>query len=97
MMKSAICLIASIAMMTGCASQKMEAPVEVQKINIAVPVPCQVAAPERPVMPTDDLAPGVPPFVLLRASLAEINRREAYEGQLVAALASCRARVTSRE
>lgn len=72
----------------GCAGTP---PVEVQKINIAVPVPCQVAEPERPVMPTEALAPGVPPFVLLRASLAEIDRREAYEGQLVAALASCRA------
>ena len=66
-------------------------PVELQKINIALPVPCQVSAPEPPVMPTESLAPGVPPFVLLRAALAETDRREAYEGQLVAALASCRA------
>lgn len=42
-------------------------------------------------MPTEALAPGVTPFVLLRASLAEIDRREAYEGRLAAALASCKA------
>ena len=42
-------------------------------------------------MPTEALAPGVTPFVLLRASLAEIDRREAYAGQLAAALASCKA------
>ena len=90
-MMRAIYFLAAGAMLAGCASQKRETPVEVQKINIAVPVPCQVAEPERPVMPTEALAPGVPPFVLLRASLAEIDRREAYEGQLAAALASCRA------
>lgn len=87
----AIYFIAVCVMTVGCASQKKETLVELQKINIAVPVPCQVAEPERLVMPTEALAPGVPPFVLLRASLAEIHRREAYEVKLVAALASCRA------
>lgn len=82
------CLILLPLVLAGCVTAP---PVELQKINIAVPVPCQVAEPERPVMPTEALAPGVTPFVLLRASLAEIDRREAYEGQLVAALASCRA------
>lgn len=90
-MMRAICFLAACAMAVGCASQKAATPIEVQKISIAVPVPCQVDEPVRPVMPTEALAPGVPPFVLLRASLAEIDRREAYEGQLVAALASCRA------
>lgn len=90
-MMRAIYVVAFCAMVAGCTSTKEAAPVELQKINIAVPVPCQVATPERPAMPTEALAPGVTPFVLLRASLAEIDRREAYEGQLAAALASCRA------
>ncbi len=90
MMMRAIYLFAVCAMTAGCTTTKEAAPVELQKINIAVPVPCQVAEPVRPVMPTEALAPGVPPFVLLRASLAEIDRREAYEVKLVAALASCR-------
>lgn len=90
-MMRAIYFAAFCAMVAGCTSTKEATPVELQKINIAVPVPCQVATPERPAMPTEALAPGVTPFVLLRASLAEIDRREAYEGQLAAALASCKA------
>lgn len=81
-------VVLALLALGGCAGTP---PVELQKINIAVPVPCQVATPERPAMPTEALAPGAAPFVLLRASLAEIDRREAYEGQLAAALASCKA------
>jgi hypothetical protein len=40
-------------------------------------------------MPTESLTPGVEPWVLLRASLAEIDRREAYEIKMRAALVAC--------
>ncbi|MEG1202946.1 MAG: hypothetical protein RSD57_19560 [Comamonas sp.] len=63
--------------------------VEVQKINIAVPVESRGPIPERPTMPTEQLAPGADAFQLLRAALAEIDRREGYEIQLRAALANC--------
>ena len=42
-------------------------------------------------MPTEALAPGVAPFVLLRAALAEIDRREGYEQVMRAALVACTA------
>jgi len=42
-------------------------------------------------MPTEQLQPGVAPWLLLRAALAEIDRREGYELQLVAALRACTA------
>lgn len=86
-MMRAIYFAAFCAMAAGCMTTKEAAPVELQKSTS----PCQVATPERPAMPTEALAPGVTPFVLLRASLAEIDRREAYEGRLAAALASCKA------
>ncbi|MNW22828.1 hypothetical protein D3C71_2245580 [compost metagenome] len=45
--------------------------------------------PDRPAMPTEALTPGVPPWVLQRAALAEIDRREAYEVKMRAALVAC--------
>lgn len=40
-------------------------------------------------MPTKALVPCVLPWTLLRAALAEIDRREAYDVQLRAALVAC--------
>ena len=49
------------------------------RVHIPVPVECQETVPDRPAMPTELLAPGATPWVLLRSALAEIDRREAYE------------------
>ena len=59
------------------------------RVHIPVPVECQETVPDRPAMPTELLAPGATPWVLLRSALAEIDRREAYEIKLVAALRAC--------
>ncbi|MCO5336014.1 hypothetical protein [Delftia tsuruhatensis] len=45
--------------------------------------------PDRPAMPTEALADDADPFELLRAALAEIDRREGYEVRLLAALIAC--------
>ena len=82
---SAAILIAACALLTGCAGTK-----HVQ-IKVPVPVECKEQVPERPAMPTEALAPGAAPFVLLRAALAEIDRREGYEQVMRAALAACTA------
>lgn len=63
--------------------------VEVQRVNVAVPVECKEPIPERPVMPTEALRPGATVDQFAQASMAEIERREGYEVQLVAALAIC--------
>ena len=76
--------------LTGCASVPR---VELQRVSVPVPVECREPIPDRPAMPTEALAPGVLPFDLLRAALAEIDRREGYEVQLRAALAVCTAPV----
>ena len=70
------------AMLTGCAS----AP---EAVRIAVPVPCRVAVPQRPHMPTEALAPDVALDDFVAAAAAEIERREGYELQLRAALEAC--------
>lgn len=84
MTKSVSMVIAACAMLAGCGTQ-------IQRVNVPVPVECRETVPERPVMPTEGLAPGVEPFVLTRAALAEIDRREGYEIKLVAALVACTA------
>ena len=83
MMRAAVLLCA--ALLAGCGS--------VQTVRVAVPVPveCKETIVSRPVMPTEALSPGVPPFILLRAALSEIDRREAYEVLLRTALVACTA------
>ena len=83
----AIALIAACAVLAGCGATRT------LKVSVPVPVACNETVPPRPVMPTDQLAPGVPPFVLLRAALSEIDRREGWETELVAALRACTAPV----
>lgn len=85
MMRTAILL--PVVLLAGCASAPPR--VELQRVNVPVPVECREPVPDRPVMPTEALAPGVEPFTLMRAALAEIDRREGYETRLRAALAIC--------
>lgn len=79
-----LCLLA----MAGCSTAP--ARVEVQQVKVPVPVACAEPVPDRPVMPTEAMEPGVALFVLFRAALAEIDRREAYETKLRVALENCR-------
>lgn len=58
-------------------------------VKIPLPVACQEKEPERPIMPTDALVPGTTLDALVQAATAEIERREGYEGKLVAALRAC--------
>lgn len=64
--------------------------VEIQRVNVAVPVECKEPIPARPVMPTEALRPGATVDQFAQASMAEIERREGYEVQLVAALGICK-------
>jgi hypothetical protein len=83
--QTALWAAAALALLAGCST----APPERVQTRVPVPVACHEAVPERPVMPTDALAPGVAPWTLLRAALAEIDRREGYEVQMRAALVAC--------
>lgn len=85
-MKNAIALIAAWSL-SACGTARNH--VEIQRVNVAVPVACQEKEPERPVMPTDALRPGATVDQFAQAAMAEIERREGYEVQLVAALANC--------
>lgn len=85
-MKFAIYLIAASAL-SACGTRGNN--VEIQRVNVAVPVECQEPTPTRPVMPTEVLQPGADVDQFAQAAMAEIERREGYEVQLVAALAIC--------
>lgn len=82
----AISLIAVCAL-TACAAPQTR--VEIQRVNVPVPVECREREPDRPTMPTEALVPGVAPYRLLQSALAEIDRREGYEVRLRAALRAC--------
>ena len=69
----------------GCASRP-----SVVEIRVPVPIECRVDRPQRPAMPTDSLKRSDPLDRKVKALLAEIETREGYEIQLVAALELCR-------
>lgn len=76
-------LMLVVLALAGCSSVPQ---VEVQEVKVPVPVECREPIPDRPAMPTETLADDADPFELLRAALAEIDRREGYEVRLLAAL-----------
>lgn len=80
-------LLLCVLALAGCATAPR---IEIQTVKVPVPVACREATPDRPSMPTEALAEDADPFDLLRASLAEIDRREGYEVKLVAALENCK-------
>lgn len=84
-------LCAVLLMLAGCAARPA---LRVQQVNVPVPVPCQQTVPVRPVMPTESLNPGVTLDAFAAAAIAEIERREGYEGELRAALTACVGEVT---
>lgn len=81
-MMRAIGLIAVCLLLAGC-------PATSTLVKVPVPVECKEPVPDRPVMPTESLRPGVDPWTLQRAALSEIDRREAYEIKLRAGLVAC--------
>jgi len=75
-------------LLAGCAAQPV---VHVQQIKVPVPVACSEPVPDRPVMPTEYLSPPVGLDAFAQAAMAEIERREGYERQLLAGLRACTA------
>lgn len=73
-------IIAACVLLAGCSTQ-------VQRVT--VPVPCRVAIPARPIMPTESLPVDASLDAFVQAAAAEIERREGYEQELRAALGAC--------
>lgn len=77
--------VAALAYMSGCSTL----PPEIIEVRVPIDQPCQVAEPTRPRMDTEHLPVAAKVDVQARAMRAEIDRREAYEGQLRTALRAC--------
>ncbi len=86
MVARALALIAAAALAAGCSATRPQ----LRTVAVEVPVPCRAALPERPLMPTEALSPGVLLADFAAAAAAEIDRREAYEMLLRASLEACR-------
>lgn len=78
---AAACSICSAAFLMGCSAQQVQ--------RVAVPIPCRVAIPARPIMPTESLPVDASLDAFVQAAAAEIERREGYEVELRAALGAC--------
>ena len=90
--KSQTCALAAMCLaLVGCGSAPTR--VEIQRVNVAVPVECKERVPDRPVMPTEALRPGATVDQFTQAAQAEIERREGYEVRMRAALVVCTAPV----
>ena len=89
---SKFCVLGAVATLTGCAAPR----VELQRVSVPVPVACQEPMPVRPVMPLEGLRPPVSLDAFAAAAMAEIERREGFEGELVAALEACRAPIAAK-
>ncbi|MBB1601288.1 hypothetical protein [Variovorax sp. UMC13] len=71
-------------LLAGCASTS-------HQVKVPMPIECRVDEPARPAMPSDALTPGVALDRFVAVLTAEIEIREGYEGELLAALRSCTA------
>ena len=78
-------------LLAGCAAQPV---VQVQQVKVPMPVACQEPISDRPVMPTEALVPPVGLDSFAQAAMAEIERREGYERQLLAGLRACTAPIS---
>ncbi len=76
-----VVVCAAALLVAGCAAREVQ--------RVAVPVPCKVDMPQRPEMPTEQLAPDALLDDFVAAAAAEIERREGYEVLLRAQLAAC--------
>lgn len=77
--------LAPLLLLAGCETM----PTTVT-VRVPVPVACQVATPERPVLAIDTMSPDLPLDVQNRHMRADHDERDGYEGRLETALATCK-------
>lgn len=81
-----VLLTCTIAVLSGCASMKE---MVVTKVEIPLPIPCNIIAPQKPSMPYTDEALSGDEFTDTKRALAEIEVRKGYESILEAAIKAC--------
>jgi hypothetical protein len=81
-------LLPALALLAGCAT----APTTTTRVP--VPVECRETVPDRPVMPTEQIAAKPTLDQWIQSAMAELLRREAYEVKLRTALVACTAPIS---
>lgn len=83
-------IVGVLVALAGCAAQPaVEPKPRVVRVDVPVPVPCQVKTPAVPAWSAEGLRKEDSLEVKVRALLAERRQRIGYERQLMAALSSC--------
>lgn len=80
-------LTSSILLLAGCATR--ECAPRVERIEVPVSVPCKVAMPARPALPTDTLSVEAPIWDQMTALRAERKELRAYVVKLEAVINGC--------
>lgn len=84
--------LALCALLVGCDTLHQ---VQIVKVDMPIPIPCNIIAPKKPVMPfTDSVMVDIPSgkpdlFGDSKRMLAEIENRKGYEFELEAAIQAC--------
>lgn len=80
-------LICILLLTAGCAS--LIPRVQIEKVEVPIPVPCNIVPPSKPAMPFSDVELSGSLFTDSKRALAEIQLRIGYELQLEAAIKAC--------
>ena len=82
--EGAVKILIVLALLAGCAT----APVSTTT-RVPIPVECKELVPDRPIMATEEFTSQPTLDAWIQAAMAELLRREGYEGKLRAALVAC--------
>lgn len=76
-------------LLVGCVTSPPVIDVKDRIVEIPIPVPCKIRPIDEPTLPVDRLKKEDPLDTKLASALAELERREAYEKELKAAIKEC--------
>lgn len=81
--------LAAVLFLSACYAQSSPR-IEIQRVNISVPMACNELEPERPVMLAENLSGNVDVDMYVQAAGAEIERCKGYETELRDVFANCK-------
>ena len=86
----AIILINLGLVLAGCTSVPQQPVIQIQKVEVPVPVACKTESPPQPNLCLPTLNGTEDIFTSVKCLLSDIEQHKAYETQLDAALRSCK-------
>lgn len=74
------------ALLSACCTPR----IVIKEVNVPIITPCIESSPTKPVFPLQEASPEEDLFSLTKKSLAEIELRKGYEGELESAIIACK-------